>query len=65
MQKQYRGGIGVRSVGGGQNGCEQRIVVIVKMQKSRGEGPVGLGRGGGGSVGAGVRMDVNQELKLL
>ena len=38
---------------GGQGGCEQRIEVIVKMQKSR-RGPDGV-----------VRVDVNKELKLL
>ena len=48
--------------GGGQGGCEQRIEVIVKMQKkSRGVGssrlgrgvPVRSGAGGGGLVGWG------------
>ena len=39
----------------GQGGCEQRIDVIVKMQKKKvGEGPGGV-----------VREDVNTELKLL
>ena len=40
--------------GGGQCGCEPRIEAIVKMQKQ-------IGGGGGG----GVKVDVNQELKLL
>ena len=40
---------------GGQGGCEQRIEVIVKMQKKKvGGGPGGV-----------VRVDVNTELKLL
>ena len=40
---------------GGQGGCERRIEVIVKMQKSwRGSGWGGV-----------VRVDVNEELKLL
>ena len=41
--------------GGGQGGCEQRIEVIVNMIKKIG---VGFGRGG-------VRVDLNEELKLL
>ena len=40
---------------GGSGGCECRIEVIVKMKKSPG-GPV---------RGEGVRVDVNEELKLL
>ena len=47
--------------GGDQGECKPRIDVIVKMQKknkSRG-GRVGV------RSGAGVRVDVNQELKLL
>ena len=48
---------------GGQDGCERRIEVFVKIKKKifffwRG------GRGGGGS-GWGVRVDVNEELKFL
>ena len=40
--------------GGGQDGYERKIEVIVKMQKkSRGRGR------------SGVRVDVNEELKLL
>ena len=48
------GGWGVWS-GGGQGGCERRIVVILKMQKKVWEGS---GQGGGG----GVRVDVDKEL---
>ena len=42
---------------GGQDGCEQRIEVFVKIQKNGGGG-VGLGQGGGQ---VGVRVDVNVE----
>ena len=47
---------------GGQSGCEQRIEVIVKMQKKKsggGPGPVGkVGRGGvrGGGGWSGERV---------
>ena len=62
-----------RVCGGDHGGCERRIEVFVKIQKSKflegggvggglGRG-VGLGRGGG--VGLGVRVDVNEELKFL
>ena len=73
MQKS-RGGV---RWGGGQGGCERRNEVIVNMQKSRGRGgPVGGGGGVRGSycendkktrvgVRSGVRLDVNEELKLL
>ena len=44
--------------GDGQGGCEQRIEVIVKMQKEKSEGV----RVGWGGV---VRVDVNEELTLL
>ena len=47
-------------MGGGQDGCERRIEVFVKIQKKN----LGGGGGGGGRVG-GVRMDVNEELKFL
>ena len=58
--------------GGGQDGCERRIEVFVKIQKKKifwgggvrgggGGGSVGVGLGGGG----GVRVDVNEELKFL
>ena len=40
--------------------CEQRLEVIVKMQKKRRGGGWRVLRGGGG-----VRVDVNEELKLL
>ena len=62
------GGVGL----GGQDGCEQRIEVFVKIQKKkkRGRGSGG-GRGGGGREegsawgGGGVKGDVNKELKFL
>ena len=38
---------GVRVVGG-QDGCERRIEVFVKIQKNIGGGGSGLGSGGGG-----------------
>ena len=46
-------------MGLGQGGCERRIEVFVKIQKKK------LGRGGGGSGKGGVRVDVNEELKVL
>ena len=51
-------------MGGGQGGCERRIVVFVKIQKKNwGEG--GEGWVGGRGVGLeGVRVDVNEELKF-
>ena len=68
MQKNGGGGVwGVRGLGfgvwggGGQDGCERRIEVFVKLIKKMGGGGVGSGRRGGG----GVRMDVNEELKFL
>ena len=59
------GGVGFGG-GGGQDGCERRIKVFVKIQKIylfflRGGGG---GGGGGGRVGGGVRVDVNEELKF-
>ena len=54
-----RWGVGV----GGQSGCERRIEVFVKIQKKK-----NLGGGGGwvgGGSGWGVRVDVNEELKIL
>ena len=56
------GSVGVRD--GGQSGCERRIEVFVKIQKKRfflG----GWGVGGGSGSGWGVRVDVNEELKIL
>ena len=41
---------------GGQGGCERRIEVLVKSKKKM---------GGGGGGWAGVRVDVNEELKFL
>ena len=58
-------GLGVGFVGG-QGGCERRIEVFVKIQKT-----IFLGGGGGsggwvgGSGWGGVRVDVNEELKFL
>ena len=55
---------------GCQGGCERRIEVFVKIQKTNwgggglGRGWVGSGVGWGGS-GWGVRVDVNKELKFL
>ena len=52
-------------MGGGQDGCERRIEVFVKIQKKK---KLGGGGGGGGRVGlggGGVRVDVNEELKFL
>ena len=51
---------------GGQDGCERRIEVFVKIQKKKflggGGGSVGGGGGsvGGVGVGLGVRVDVNE-----
>ena len=49
-------------VGGGQDGCERRIKVFVKIQKQFFLG--GRVGGGGGRVG-GVRVDVNREVTFL
>ena len=50
---------------GGQDGCEQRIKVFVKIQKHFFWGGGGRGRvGGGGGVG-GLRVDVNRKVKFL
>ena len=51
------GGLGEGSGFGGQGGCERRIEVFVKIQKKM--------RGVSGGSGWGVRVDVNEELKLL
>ena len=61
---------GVRVGLGGQSGCERRIEVFVKIKKKKFfvMGGVGGGGGGGrwgGGVGGGVRVDVNEELKVL
>ena len=59
-----KGGGGSGWGGGGQDGCERRIEVFVKIQIKKkiyfffGGGGV---RGGGG----GVRVDVNEEFKFL
>ena len=60
QKKNWRGGRGLGggdSGWGGQDGCERRIEVFVKIQKKN-------YLGGGGS-GWGVRVDVNEELKFL
>ena len=44
----------------GQDGCERRIEVFVKIQKKKTNGG-----GPGGRVWGGVRVDVNDELKFL
>ena len=54
----FGGGVGL----GGQGGCEQRIKVLVKIQKRNWGG--GGGSGGVG-LGGGVRVVVNEELKFL
>ena len=55
---------GVRGVGfGGQGGCERRIEVFVKIQKTKIGG--GGGRGASREGSGGVRVDVNEELKFL
>ena len=58
------GGVGLWE-GGGQGGCERKIEVFVKIQKTK-YFFLGGGAGGGGRVGGGgVRVDVNEELKFL
>ena len=52
------GGSGWGGRVGGQDGCERRIEVFVKIQKKN-------GGGSGGRVGGGVRVDVNGEVKFL
>ena len=56
-------GGGGRVGGGGEvRICERRIEFFVKIKKKK----LGVGPGGGGSGWwGGVRMDVNEELKLL
>ena len=56
-----KGTLGVVLGGGGQDGCERRMKVFVKIQKNK-----FFWRGGrvGGS-GWGVRVDVNREVKFL
>ena len=66
-KKIFWGGGSVGGRVGGQSGCERRIEVFVKIQKTIfffGGG--GTGRwGDGGGVGGGVRVDVNEELNFL
>ena len=45
---------------GGQDGCERRIEVFVKIKQKN-----FFFFGGGGGSGWGVRVDVNEELKFL
>ena len=47
-------------VGGGQDGCERRIEVFVKIENKN----WGVGSGGGLWLGV-VMVDVNEELKFL
>ena len=52
--------------GVGQDGCERRIGVFVKIQKKNWGGGGGLGRArSGGGGGGGGRVAVNKELKFL
>ena len=55
------GGSGGRVLGG-QDGCERRIEVFVKIPKKKNGGVGVWGRVGGGG---GVRVDVNEDLKIL
>ena len=50
---------------GGQDGCERRIEVFVKIKKKKKFGGGGGGGFGGGGSDWGVRVDVNEELKFL
>ena len=59
-KKFWGGGVG----GGGQGGCESRIEVFWKIKKKK-FGGGGGSRVWGGGVWLGVRMDVNEELKIL
>ena len=66
------GGGGGGSGWGGQDGCEQRIKVFVKIRKKNiifffggGGGGGGGGRVRGGGRVWGVRVDVNREVKFL
>ena len=63
------GGVGLGG-GGGQDGCERRIKVFVKIQKNNYYYYYYFfffwGGGGGGRVrGVGHRVDVNREVKFL
>ena len=61
MKKKFRGGGGGRvRAGGCQGGSEQTIEIFVKIKKKSERGGRGFGLGGGG-----VRVDVNEEVKIL
>ena len=61
FQKKKLEGGGCRVGGGGQDGCERRIEVFVKIKKKRKFFWGGLGGGGVGSAwGGGVRVYVNE-----
>ena len=63
QKKKWGGGPGVGFGGwGGQDGCERRIEVFVKIKKKK----FFFGGGGGSGLGGGgVRMVVNEEFKFL
>ena len=48
---------------GVEGGCDRRIEVFGKIHKKKSGGSVGGGEFGSG--GGGVRVDVNEELKVL
>ena len=58
------GGGGVGSGWRGQDGCERRMKVFVKIQKKN-IGGGGSDRGGGGVRLGGVRVNVNRERNFL
>ena len=55
------GGVGL----GGQGGCVHRIEGFEKIKENGGGGGRGLGVSGWGCSGWGIRVDVNEELKIL
>ena len=62
LKKKIGGGGGRVGPWGGQDGCERRIEVFMKIKKIF---FFFWGGGGGGGSGWGVRVDVNEELKFL